>query len=246
MAWSPRLIDPDRPLGRTAPCRARRRDDWQPQVGLPRPGHRPWIPTRPATSSRSPGTQPAPSSASTSLHRPAAASRPSGRFAGGPRPRLDPTALTRRVHQQAEEDQEHRPATQEALDRPRSFRDDLLRRAAGECLVSFFNRLPRSTLTRVLLSAPVVVCSSCLFRWSTLTGVPWSTLTGVAELTRVVAPSPGPSKCSTVTSDVPGRGMAVMAPTRFSSLRCRWTVLTDQCNALPVSTSPTRTRPSPS
>jgi len=145
MAWSPRLIDPDRPSSRTAPCRTRRRDDWQPQVGLPRPGHRPWIPTRPATSSRSPGAQPASSSASTSLHRAASASRPCGRFAGGLRPRLDPAALTRHVHHQAEEDHRTQSDHSGRLDGPRSFRDDQRHRSSDH------TRVPTNCGTREAL-----------------------------------------------------------------------------------------------
>ena len=125
MAWSPHLIDPDQlcnRLCRAAPCLARRRDDWQPQVGLPRPGHRLWIPTRPT---RAPtrelnqrllgSDQPAP--CGVGVRPPAAWQAACGRaLTRG----LDPARPT-----PSREEQRTPPDQPGRLDRPRSFRDDL-------------------------------------------------------------------------------------------------------------------------
>jgi transposase len=100
-----------------------------PRCGSAPAGTRPWTRTRPQAPSalrRTPNPSTAgSSSAPNSVHRAASASRPSGRFAGGLRPRLDPAALTRRAPNQPRKNQKQESDQENSLTAPRSFRDDL-------------------------------------------------------------------------------------------------------------------------
>ena len=115
MAWSPHLIDPDQPfnrLCRAAPCLARRRDDWQPQVGLPRPGHRPWITDTTSNLKDNPRSS---RSIVLGIDQPAP---------GGVDVKAS-AASTWRAQHRTEREQTTQSNQPGRLDRPRSFRDDL-------------------------------------------------------------------------------------------------------------------------
>ena len=107
-----------------------------PQAGLPRVGT-PALDAGTTTSPKRTKENPEPStagssSAPNSVHRAASASRPSGRFAGGLRPRLDPAALTRRAPNQPRKNQKQESDQENSLTAPRSFRDDLRKRGHRE------------------------------------------------------------------------------------------------------------------
>jgi hypothetical protein len=99
--------------------------------GLPWPGTRQWTTHTTISSEPSRSTNTRPSSALNIVHRTAPASRPSGRCAGGLRPRLDPGALLRCVPKRPRNYQEQSPDPSPGLDQPRSFRDDLRFGARG-------------------------------------------------------------------------------------------------------------------
>src|SRR3954452_361010 len=105
---------------------APRRDDRAAHAQLPTPGndddatHRP----PPLPAERTPEQPPPPLPDSSHIvRRTGTTSRPSGRSAVGLRPSPDPEPLPRRAHQPGR-GKENGPVS--TLDRPRSFRDDLL------------------------------------------------------------------------------------------------------------------------
>ena len=97
------------------------------------------------------------------MRRAASASRTSGRYAVDLRPILDPDASTRRAQNLAEQPKRMITPPSTRLNRPRSFRDDLLARFAGVSDGRSDEGRVHPALVVLALCAAAVVAGMCSF-----------------------------------------------------------------------------------